>query len=69
VPEKILPENFFLGLRKFLGWVTLDDLDLEPVKILCEKIFCRKVFWDFENFWGVTLTLNPEKIYSETISG
>ena len=31
--------------------MTFGDLDLDPEKILCEKIFWMKnIFWDLENF-------------------
>lgn len=33
--------------------MTFGDLDLDPEKILCEKIFWMKsIFWDLEYFSG-----------------
>ena len=42
--------------------MTFGDLDLDPEKILCEKIFWMKnIFWDLEYFWGAWPGAGPKK--------
>jgi len=60
-----LVKNNFWDFENFWGWVTLDDLDLEPVKISCEKNFWSKFFLGSLKIFGGDLDPEPEKNFSE----
>jgi len=50
-------------------WLTLGDLDIEHVKILCETNFLVENFFGTLKICGGDLDPEPEKQFSENISG